>query len=70
MMVNRKCDNCDREIDGKCFISNTTYLCEECGDELLIYNDDVDSYIWEEDDKEVIYDDAGADVELFEMVII
>lgn len=67
---NFTCDFCGKEIAGKAYQSNHTILCLDCGDEQLTYNDDVDSYVYWEDDYGVIYDDEGADIEIFEVVVI
>lgn len=63
----RKCDNCGKVVSINYYDSDyNTILCEVCGDELLAYNDSIDCYVYEEDNKETFYDDEISDVEMFD----
>lgn len=65
---NLVCVNCDKAINvGENYYESDydTRICEECGNELLAYNDEY-GYVFRDYDGDVIYDDAGADIEQFE----
>ena len=62
------CENCDKAINvGEKYYESDydTRICEECGDELLAYNDEY-GYVFRDYDGEVIYDDEGVDIERYE----
>lgn len=62
-----RCDACNTKIKGTYYKGNfDTILCETCGDNFLTYNDSVDELIYNEYDKNVIYDDDISDIEIFE----
>ena len=63
-----KCDICDEYIPHGAthYEGDPNILCEECGEQHLIWSDDVQAYVHEDEYKEVYLDDELADVELFQ----
>lgn len=64
------CDKCGKLIfsDEDCYCSDTTTLCEYCGDDELTYNESIEKYILVEENKIVFFDDELSDLEQFEKV--
>lgn len=67
-----RCSKCGKDLgsDNKeyCYGNeNCYYLCEECGDEELIYSEDVDGYVPREDYKEYYMDDEISDLDVWKL---
>lgn len=67
-----KCNHCERKINNDYYFSNengSTIICSNCGvDKLLIYSEELDCFVYEQDYKEIYNDDEIADIEKFEVV--
>lgn len=70
------CADCGKLINGKtthdeyCYVSGEDFFCEECGDDLFCWNDSIEEYILEEDDRNTFYDDAISDLSIVTLVPI
>jgi hypothetical protein len=63
------CDWCKKEIEGGHYESSyTDILCEECGEDLLVWNYNLDSFVLEADDKEYYFDDELSDITTYRFV--
>ena len=63
------CDLCKKEIEGGYYESSyADILCEECGEDLLVWNYNLDSFVSEADDKEYYFDDELSDIITYQFV--
>lgn len=66
-----KCYSCNEEIKETTYFEGTcseAILCQSCGENELTWNDDIEAYIYCEDDREFFMDDELSDIETFEQV--
>lgn len=62
-----KCDICSKTINNySAYMSGNTVICNDCGEDALVFNESVDGYVFQEDDHEFITDDALSDIEVFQ----
>ena len=62
-----RCNDCHKET--KCgYLSETNFYCEECGNKYLIYNDQLNAYVYNEDNHLFYLDDELSDLEIFKIV--
>lgn len=66
----KKCEFCDKEIKGNYYDSHYSngYICEECGDERLTYEEEYEAYIYNEDVRDSYSDDYGVDIDRFDFI--
>jgi hypothetical protein len=60
-----KCDGCGKTIKDNYFVSDESIYCEECGLELLVYNEYLEGYVLNEDNQLFYLDDDLSDIEVF-----
>jgi hypothetical protein len=61
----KKCSKCGKETSAF-FSSNDTVLCKICAEEVLVYSSEIDTYVYEEDYRDVYSKEKLADIEKFE----
>lgn len=60
------CVNCGKTIEKGYYYNNEHFAyCEECGDELLIYKDELNGYIFLEDNRLFFIDEDLDDIYIF-----
>lgn len=64
------CDFCDKYIPNGAtyYEGDVNILCEECGEDYLMWSEDVQAYVHEYEYKDVYFDDELSDVELFKLI--
>lgn len=62
-----RCDQCGLKLGVEYYESHCgVILCDVCGNDLLVFCDDLDCFILEEDYKQVYLDDDISDIDNFE----
>lgn len=66
----KKCEFCGKIIKGSYYTSQygNGYVCEECGDERLTYEEEYEAYIYNEDVRDSYSDDYGVDIDRFDFI--
>lgn len=60
------CGLCGERLGSSYFDSGNSCICEECADAVLVFNNIFEAYVYEEDDKDIYYDDEMSDIEVFD----
>ena len=62
-----KCVECGKTIDVReGYYDGPEYYCRDCGDSYIVYAEDIEAYVHEDDYNECYLDDSLSDIETFE----
>lgn len=62
-----KCVECGKTIDVRDgYYDGPEYFCRDCGDSHIVYAEDIEAYVHEDDYNECYLDDGLSDIETFE----
>lgn len=61
------CSICGKIINkgAKYFTAFDEYICEECSEELLIYDEAFENYVYQDEHRETYSDDSMSDITVF-----
>lgn len=67
------CDNCGEELSEECFYLSQyggTQLCEECGDDMLCWCEDIRAYVNNDEYQDNYLDDDLSDLEIYDKYVL
>lgn len=61
------CTKCGKQLNkgDKYFTSSDEYICEECSEDLLIYDETFENYVYQDEHRETYLDDSMSDITVF-----